>query len=245
MISYLSTNKHALLSNIELRTMNEEKNSGAGLKIIESEVELEEGRIIGGNNSIEEINTVMMTDITPNENDTLENEVLMPGKDSQSPSNLESPMGSFLSLNSEQSSEREGNDPIVSMTSRVKILKFEDTLSEENHRQFEIVYESFLLEGKVGNFTKSMLEVVLAQKPPAWLQVIHGRLKDLIISSETFWNRRKGEYRVQIETKLDEKNKLLGDKGQKGLQIRHLSYHWPKDKSTKNSIIGILDNWFC
>ena len=49
-------------------------------------------------------------------------------------------MGSFLSLNSEQSSEREGNDPIVSMTSKVKILKFEDNLLEENHRQFEIIY---------------------------------------------------------------------------------------------------------
>ena len=42
-----------------------------------------------------------MTDITPNENDILENEMLIPRKDSQSPSDLESPMGSFLSLNSE------------------------------------------------------------------------------------------------------------------------------------------------
>ena len=31
MILDLSTNKHALLSNIELRTMNEESNSDAGL----------------------------------------------------------------------------------------------------------------------------------------------------------------------------------------------------------------------
>ena len=30
------------LSSIELRTMNEESNSGAGLRIIESEVEVEE-----------------------------------------------------------------------------------------------------------------------------------------------------------------------------------------------------------
>ena len=36
----LSTNWHALLSNIELRTMNEENNPGAGMKMIESEVEL-------------------------------------------------------------------------------------------------------------------------------------------------------------------------------------------------------------
>ena len=245
MIYNLSTNKHALLSNIELRTMNEENNSGAGLRIIESEVELEERRILGEDNLIKGINAVTMTDITPNENDILENEVLIPRKDSQSPNNLKSLMGSFLSLNSEQSSEGEGNDPIVSMTSRVEILKFEDTLSKESHRQFEIIHEFLLLEGKLGNLTKSTLEVVLAQKPPAWLQVIHERLKHLIVSSETFWNRRKKEYGVRIETKLNEKNRSLGNKGQKGLQIRNSSYHWPKDKSTKNSIIGTIDDQFC
>ena len=42
MIYELSTNKHALLSNIELRTMSDGSNSGAGLRIVESEVELEE-----------------------------------------------------------------------------------------------------------------------------------------------------------------------------------------------------------
>ena len=131
--------------------MNEENNSGAGLRIIESEVELEERRILGGDNLIEGINAVTMTDITLNENDLLKNEVLISGKYSQSP------MESFLSLNSEQSSEGEGNDHIVSMTSRVKILKFEDTLSKENCRQFEIIYESLLLEGKSGNLTKSTL----------------------------------------------------------------------------------------
>ena len=102
------------MSNIELRTKNEENIPGTGLKIIENEVELEGGRMIEGYDSIKEINTVMMTDITPNKNNILENEVLIPRKDNQSPSNLESPMGSFLSLNSEQSSKREGNDPIVS-----------------------------------------------------------------------------------------------------------------------------------
>ena len=178
----------------------------------------------------------MMTDIILNENDILKSEVLIPRKDSQLPNNLKSLMGSFLSLNSEQSSEGEGDDPIVSMTSRVKILKFEDTLPKENHRQFEIIYESLLLEGKAGNLTKSMLEVVLAQKPPTWFQVIHERLKHLIISSETFWNRMKMEYGVRKGTKLDEKNRLLGNKGPKGLQVRNLSYSWPKDRSTKTAL---------
>ena len=107
------------------------------------------------------------------------------------------------------------------------------------------MYESLLLEGKVGNLTKSMLEVVLAQKPPAWLQVIHERLKHLIISSETFQNRRKRGYKVERKIKSDKKNRLWENKGPKGLQIRNSSNHLPKDKATKNSIIGILDNWFC
>ena len=154
-------------------------------------------------------------------------------------------MRSFLSLSSEQNSEGEGNDPIVPTTSRVKILRFEDTLSKENHRQFKIIYESLLLEGRVGNLTKSQLEVVLAQKPPTWLQVIHERLKHLIISSETFLNRRKMGYGIRIETKLDKKNRLLGNKGQKEFQVMNLSHSWPKDKSTKNNIIGIIDDQFC
>ena len=161
MIYELSTNKYALLSNIELITMSEKSNSDAGLRITESEVEREERRKLGGGNLIKEINAVMLTDVMLNGNDTLENDVLIPREDSQSPNNLKSPMGRFLSL-SEQSSEGEGNDSIVPMTSRVKILKFEDTLSKENHRQFKIIYESLLLEGKVGNLTKSTLQVVLA-----------------------------------------------------------------------------------
>ena len=92
--------------------MDEENNSGAGLRIIESEVELEERRILGRDDLIKEIDAVTMTDITPNENDILENEVLIPKEDSQSSNNLRSLMGSFLSLNSEQSSEGEGNDPL-------------------------------------------------------------------------------------------------------------------------------------
>ena len=118
-------------------------------------------------------------------------------------------------------------------------------MAEESCRQFEIIYESLLLEGKAGNLTKSMLEVVLAQKPPTWLQVIHERLKHLIISSETFQNRRKRGCRVKRKIELDEKNRIVEDKGQKGLQIRNSSYHWLKGKATKNSIIGILNDWFC
>ena len=35
-----------------------------------------------------------------------------------------------------------------------------------------------------------MVGMVLAEKPPAWFQVMHGRLKHLIISSEVFQKTR-------------------------------------------------------
>ena len=186
-----------------------------------------------------------MTDIITIEGNNLESEVPIFRQDNQLSDNLELPMGSFLSLNSEQSNEREEGESITSTTDRVKILKFEDTLTDEDHRQFEIIYESLLLEGKAGNLTKSTLEVVLAQKPPAWLQVMHERLKHLIISSETFQNKRKRGYKIKRKMKPYKKNRLWGSKKSKELHIGDLSNHWPKEKSTKNSIIGIPDSWFC
>ena len=51
------------------------------------------------------------------------------------------------------------------------------------------------------------------QKPPTWLQVIHERLKHLIISSVTFQNRRKGGYGIKRKVKLDEKDRIVEDKG--------------------------------
>ena len=127
-----------------------------------------------------------MTDITTNEGKWVESETSIARQDSQLSNNLKSPMGSFLSIDSEQSSEKEEDAHVTSMTTRVKILKFEDTLIDKDYGQFRVIYNFLLLEGKVGNLTKSTLEVVLAQKPPAWLQVIYERLKHLIISSETF-----------------------------------------------------------
>ena len=84
-------------------------------------------------------------------------------------------MGSFLSIDSKQSSKMEEDAHVTSMTNRVKIIKFEDTLADKDYRQFRVIYNSLLLEAKAGNLTKSTLEVVLAQKPPAWLQVIYER----------------------------------------------------------------------
>ena len=62
-IHILSTNQHALLSNIELRTMNKENNPHAGVEIIASELELGKQRIIEDNILIENINPVTMTEM--------------------------------------------------------------------------------------------------------------------------------------------------------------------------------------
>ena len=76
-IHILSTNQHALLSNIELRTMNEENNPGAGVEIIVSELELGKQRIIEDNISIKNINPVTMTEMITNKSDSRENEISM------------------------------------------------------------------------------------------------------------------------------------------------------------------------
>ena len=55
----------------------------------------------------------MVTDITTSEGNILESEVSIFRQDSHLSNNLESPMGSFLSLNGEQSSEREEDESIA------------------------------------------------------------------------------------------------------------------------------------
>ena len=66
-------------------------------------------------------------------------------------------------------------------------------------RIFNLIYESLFLDGKAGNLTDLIVGMVLAEKPPAWLPVMHGRLKYLIISSEVF--QKKAEYDAQAKAK--------------------------------------------
>ena len=47
------------------------------------------------------------------------------------------------------------------------MLKFKDTLSEEDHRGFNLIYESLLLEGRAGNLTDLTMGMVLAENPPS------------------------------------------------------------------------------
>ena len=46
----------------------------------------------------------------------------------------------------------------------MKVVQFEDTLSEEDHRNFNLIYESLLIEGKAGNLTDLTLGMVSAEK---------------------------------------------------------------------------------
>ena len=131
--------------------MNEENKPGAVMGIIKNGMELEKQRIEEEPLLIKGTEPVSMTEITINGDTRVENEDLIVKPDIQFSNNSESPVGSFLSIESEQSSEEEEKVHDTAMADRVKILKFEDTLADEDYRQFRIIYDSFLLEGKVGN----------------------------------------------------------------------------------------------
>ena len=86
----------------------------------------------------------------------------------------------------------------VSPLQMTMTIHFEDTLSDEDHFQFNLIYWSLLIEGKTGNLTYLAIGMVLAGKPPAWLPVILEGLKHLIISSEAF--QKEKENQVQCLT---------------------------------------------
>ena len=85
--------------------MNEENKPGAVKEIVESGMELEKQRIEEENLSIQRIEPVTVTEITINGNRRVESENLIVRQDNQLSNNTESPMGSFLSIDSEQSSK--------------------------------------------------------------------------------------------------------------------------------------------
>ena len=122
--------------------MSEGTNSDAELRIVEDEMEQEERRKLGEHSLTESITAVTLTEALPNKNGILEKGVLESEKPSQSL------VGSFPSLSSGQSGEGEEENPVVSSTSKVKILQFENTLSKEDCKHFNIIYESLLLEGR-------------------------------------------------------------------------------------------------
>ena len=157
--------------------MSKETEVNPGLKITENEMMDEEKGESEMGSHLENPITVIMT-----EKGTTK--VMMPSKEErENESSLSelgsSSIGSFQSLQSSQSSKADTVIPYVSP--KVRVLQFEDTLSEENHKNFDLIYNSLLLEGWVGNLTYLTLGMVLAEKPPTWLEVMHERLKHLIV----------------------------------------------------------------
>ena len=65
--------------------------------------------------------------------------------------------------------------------------------------------------------TDLTLGMVLAKKPLAWLQVMHGKLRHLIISSETFQKKEKAEYDARAKAIQTNKGKGVG-KHSKGIR---------------------------
>ena len=95
-------------------------------------------------------------------------------------------------------------------------------LSEEDCKNFNLIYESLLLEGKAVNLTDFTLGMVLAEKPPVWLQVMHERLKYLIISSEMFKEKKEAENNAQAKAKQNSGRKGMG-KHSKGISFLRVS----------------------
>ena len=84
--------------------------------------------------------------------------------------------------------------------------------------------------------------MVLVEKPQTWLQVMHERLKHLIISSETFKKKKRAEHITQAGVKKHQKGKRFG-KGKLGVTTTpHLS---TRCKLASNSTIGIQDKLLC
>ena len=110
---------------------------------------------------------------------------------------ISSPVKSFQLLYSSQSSEKGMKEaemiPCVSPLKETRVVQFEDTLSDQDQKCFDLIYELLLHEGQAGSDTYLAVDMVLAKQPPAWLPVIHGRLKHLIISSKAFQEKKRND----------------------------------------------------
>ena len=110
-------------------------------------MELGKQRIDEEHFSIKGIEPVTMTEIVVNQDERVKNGGSIVEPESLILNNSKLPMRSFLSIESEQSSEEEEKVHDTTMGNNVKILKFEDTLVDEDYKQFKIIYDSLLLEG--------------------------------------------------------------------------------------------------
>ena len=149
--------------------MSEEADVGAGLVVIEDEQMRDEREVIGiqeRSSPVGELSTVIMTGEEFTNGSMTDREV---GKEGLEFSKLSSsPLGSFQLLHGSQGSEKDKMIPYVPPL-EVKVLQFEDTLSEMDCINFNLIYELLLLEGNAGNLTDLMVGMVLAEKPTYWL----------------------------------------------------------------------------
>ena len=99
-----------------------------------------------------------------------------------------------------------------------RVLKYEDTLFKEDCRNFKLIYESLLLEGRAGNLTNLTLEMVLAEKPLTWLSVMYERLKHLIINVDAFREKMRMSHYPQI----GEKGRKVTRKGENNQEVLRL-----------------------
>ena len=168
--------------------MSDDADVGTGLVVTEDEQMNEEKRDSEKGSLLERQMTVIVTD---GEMIRVATPAKERGKEESVLSELSSsPLGSYQSIQSSQSSEGDKMIPYVAPLKEMRVLWFEDTLSEEDHRKFNVIYESLLLEGKARNLTDLTMGMVLAGKPHTWLQVMHERLKHLLISLETFQKKK-------------------------------------------------------
>ena len=222
--------------------MSEETDVGAGLVVVEDEQMGDEREVTGiqkWSSPVGEQSIVMMTGDEFTDEPRSVGEV---GKEGLEPTELSSsPVGSFQSLHSSQDSDKNRMIHYVPPSEGVKVLQFSDTLPEMDCRNFNLIYESLLLERKAGNLTDLMVGMVLAEKPSAWLQVMHGRLKHLIISSEVFQKKKKAEYNAQAKTKPTGKAKAMG-KHSKGIIYLGVSGKGkrPHRKITKSKVTPLI-----
>ena len=134
--------------------MSDKTDVGAGLVVMEDEQMGDERKVTGiqkWSSLVGEQSTVMMT------GDEFTDEprpVRKVGKEGSECSELSSSLlGSFQLLHSCQGIEKNKMIPYVPPSVEVRVLQFEDTLSEMDNRNFNLIYESILLEGKAGNLT--------------------------------------------------------------------------------------------
>ena len=133
--------------------MNDEADVDTGVVVAEDKQMDKKGGELGKSGSLTGQMTVMMTDKVPI--------LLTPCKGENKELDLSelgsSPVGSFESLQSSQSSEGCSGMSIILLVGGTRVFKFEDTLSKKDCRNFKLIYESLLLEGRAGNITNLTL----------------------------------------------------------------------------------------